>query len=128
MKLTVDSIVEDVISHMKKSKEKFILVEDFPQVLTEIINKKYGKFTYTSEVGMAIKNRLKNSSSIELYKSDYSIYDNDGACTVTLGEYFVLKGAYRNVVDMKEQHRIIPMIFKRRQDVIAWENGEIDID
>ena len=113
---------------MNKSKEKFILIEDFPQVLTDIINKKYGKFTYTSEVGMAIKNRLKNSPSIEIYKSDYSIYDNDGACTVTLGEYFVLKGAYRNVVDMKEQHKIIPMIFKRREDVIAWENGEVEFD
>lgn len=128
MKLTLDVIVKDIIDYMKKSKEKFILIEDFPIVLTEIINKKYGKFSYTSEIGIAVKNKLKEDKNIVVYRPRNDIHDSNGAFTMSAGEYFAIKGAYKDVVDMKEKNKIIPMFFKRRQDVIAWERGEIDVD
>lgn len=128
MKLTLDIVINDIIDYLKKSNEKFILVDDFPIVLTNVITNKYGSFSYTSEIGIALKKMLKESNEIEIFKARNDVHNSNGAFTMTAGEYFVLKGMYKDVVDMKEKHRIIPMIFKRRKDVVAWENGELDID
>ena len=124
-KLTLDNIVEDIVLKLKKEKEKFILIEDFPKFLTDLINEKYGKFTYKSEVGIAVKKKLKDHKDIVIYRESNEVFDSNGAFAITKGEYFVIKGAYKDVVHMKESHKIVPLFFKRREEVVAWERGDI---
>lgn len=127
-KLTLENIVSDIVVELKKTKGKFILVDDFPQFLTNMINEKYGKFTYKSEVGIAVKNVLREHKEIQTFRPSDKVFDSNGAFSLSNGEYFVLKGYYSDVVEMKEKNKIVPMLFKRREDVVAWENGKIDLD
>lgn len=123
--LTLDNIVGDIVQELKKSKEKFVLVDNFPSFLTKLINEKYGKFTYKSEIGIAVKNKLKEHKDIVVYKPSNDVFDSNGAYAITVGEYFAIRGAYKDVVDMKEKNKIVPMFFKTREEALAWEKGEL---
>ena len=125
MELTLDMVVSDIVEHLKKSKEKFILIEDFPKVLTSIIEKKYGNFEYTNEVGIAIKKSLVDSGKVDVFKEGYDYFDSDNRSVYSAGNYYALKGFYKDVIDMKDRHGIVPYFSKSKEYASAWANGTL---
>lgn len=119
-------VVNDIVEYLKKSKEKFILIEDFPKVLTFIIEKKYGNFEYTNEIGVAVKKSLVDSGKVDVFKEGYDYFDKDGRNVYSAGNYYALKGFYQDVVDMKDRHGIVPYFSKTKEYANAWSNGSLD--
>lgn len=126
MKLTLDIIVADIVGFMKRTKGKFMLVEDFPKIMTIVIEEKYGNFTYTNEVGIAVKKKMLDSGQVELFREGGHYFDKDNRFTYSKGNYFVLKGVYKDVIEMKDRNGIHPYFFTTKEICDAWAKGELD--
>lgn len=128
MELTLDMVVSDIVEYLKKSKEKFILVEEFPKTLTSIIEKKYGNFEYTNEIGVAIKKSLVESGKVEVFKEGFDYFDKDNRSVYSAGDYYALKGFYKDVIDMKDRHGIVPYFSKTKEYADAWSKGLLEAE
>lgn len=104
----VERLSEDVFKHIKKSKTKFIRIDD----VSELIKEKLGE-EYTSELGIAVKGALKDDERLDFFREDYYVQKSKyHYCT---GNWLAIKGVYES-----------PLEAKLQAGWLAWQLSEDD--
>lgn len=102
-----DLVIKKLIN---KSKFKFIALDDVSVFLKEKLQDEY-----SSEIGIAVKNELKNTDTLDFYREgDYYHEDKYFYCT---GNWLAIKDTYKNPVEAK-----------RKLGLEAWQLNDDEID
>lgn len=88
-----DYVFENLI---KKSKHKFIAIDDVSTFLKKKLEEEY-----TSEIGMSVKEALKDHGKVEFFKEGEYVHEQK--FHYSTGNWLVLKGTYKNPIEMKNK-------------------------
>jgi hypothetical protein len=90
----IDKLVNIIVNNLKKSKHKFMSVEDVRAILKAGLGDKY-----TTQINVAVKDALIEDKRIDFFREDTYIHDNK--FYYSTGNWFAIKGVYSNPIEMK---------------------------
>lgn len=91
-------LADHMILELKKSKNKFMNIDEVSKRLREKIGD-----DYTSEIGVNVKSILVNSDELDFFREDTYIHNNRYYYSV--GNFIALKNFYRTPMEAKEKLR-----------------------
>jgi hypothetical protein len=95
-KLTEEQLIQEIFNLIKKSKHKIINLN----IVSDHIRGLIGD-VYSSNISIAVKNKLKLHKSLDFFRSGDYIHDQKyHYCT---GDWLAIKGVYNNPIAAKEK-------------------------
>ena len=94
--LDTEKLVEHVISKIKKTKHKFVSIDDVSSILKDKLGDEY-----TSDIGIQVKQSLMEHPALDFFREDTYIHDfKYYYCT---GNWLSIKNTYSNPVEAKHK-------------------------
>ena len=94
--MNIEELTMDIIKVIKKSKGQIINIEDVSGILKEKLGKEY-----TSEIGIAVKERLREHDSLDFFREGDCIHEQK--FHYCAGNWLATKGLYDNGIEAKSK-------------------------
>lgn len=92
--MNIEQLTEYIIDCIKKVKGQVVNLDGISEMLKEHLQD-----SYTSEIGIAVKNNLRDHESIDIFREGDCISDHKYHYCV--GNWVAIRGLYTNGVDAK---------------------------
>lgn len=112
LEINIDELTQDFLSHIKKVRHQVVNLNDVSASLREKLGTEY-----TSEIGIAVKNNLKEHEGLDFFREGNCL--DDQKYHFCVGNWLATKGLYSNGVQAKSKIGLLS--WQRFED--DWEDA-----